>query len=59
MTRNKDKQNKTNDMQAEQIQKKQKKWITFTYHSPLIRKVTNLFRNTEIHIAFKTTNTIY
>jgi hypothetical protein len=59
MTRNKDKQNKTNDMQAEQIQKKQKKWINFTYHNPLIQKVTNLFRNTEIHIAFKTTNTIY
>jgi hypothetical protein len=37
----------------------QKKWITFTYHSPLIRKITNLFKNTEISIAFKATNTIY
>ena len=39
-------------------QKPKTKWITFTYHSPLIRKVTNLFRNTQIQIAFKTTNTI-
>jgi len=50
---------KTNNMQTEKTQKKQKKWITFICHSPLIRKVTNLFRNTEINIAFKTANTIY
>jgi hypothetical protein len=24
-----------------------KKWVTFTYHSPLIRKITNLFKHTE------------
>jgi len=36
-----------------------KKWTIFTYHSPLIRKVTNLFKNTDIHIAFKSNNTIY
>ena len=35
-----------------------KKWATFTYHSPLIRKVTNLFKSTDIRIAFRTTNTI-
>ena len=35
-----------------------KKWITFTYHSPLIRKVTNLFKQTNLNIAFKSTNTI-
>jgi hypothetical protein len=33
--------------------------VTFTYHSPIVRKITNLFNNTEIHIAFKSTNTIY
>jgi hypothetical protein len=37
----------------------QKKWIIFTYHSPLIRKVTNLFKNTTIHIAFRANNTMY
>ena len=54
--KNKDKRTKTNDTQERQVQKK---WVTFTYHSPIIRRVTNLFNNTEIHIAFKATNTIY
>ena len=35
-----------------------KKWVIFTYHSPLIRCVTNLFKHTELNIAFKATNTI-
>jgi hypothetical protein len=56
ITQNKDKRTKTNETQERQIQKK---WVTFTYHSPLIRKVTNLFNNTEVRIAFKATNTIY
>ena len=33
-------------------------WTTFTYHSPQIRKVTNLFRNTKLGIAFKATATL-
>jgi hypothetical protein len=36
-----------------------KKWVTFTYHSPLVRKVTNLFKNTDIRIAFRTNKTIH
>ena len=36
-----------------------KKLMTFTYHSPLIRKVTNLFKHTNFNMAFKSTNTIY
>jgi len=35
-----------------------KKWMTFTYYSPQIRRITNLFKNTNIEIAFRTTNTI-
>ena len=35
-----------------------KKWAHFTYHSPQIRKFTNLFKHTKINIAFKSTNTI-
>jgi len=31
-----------------------KKRATFTYHSPQIRKFTNLFKHTNINIAFKT-----
>ena len=38
--------------------KKSKKiWTTFTYHSPKIRTITNLFKNTNINIAFRTTTT--
>jgi hypothetical protein len=33
-------------------------WVTFTYFSTLVYKVTNLFRNTRVNIAFKTTNTV-
>jgi len=29
------------------------------YHSPLIRKVINLFKQTNLNVAFKSTNTIY
>jgi len=35
-----------------------KKWVTFTVYSPKIRKITNLFKQTNINIAFKSTNTI-
>jgi len=37
---------------------KNKKRATFTYYSPKIRKITNLFKHTNINIAFKNTNTI-
>ena len=36
-----------------------KKWITFTYYSPLIHKVINLFKSTHLNIAFQACNTIY
>ena len=35
-----------------------KNWATFTYISPQIRKVTNIFRNTNIRIAYKCHNTL-
>jgi hypothetical protein len=34
------------------------KWITFTYFGPAIRKITNIFKNTQLCIAFRPTNTI-
>jgi len=34
------------------------KWATFTYYSPKVRKVTNIFKQTDIKIAFKNNNTI-
>jgi hypothetical protein len=36
-----------------------KTWIKFTFHSPAIYKVTNLFKNTNLKIVFRTTNTIF
>jgi hypothetical protein len=33
-----------------------KKWATFTYHSPKIRKITNLFKQTNVNIAFRSAN---
>jgi hypothetical protein len=35
-----------------------KKWATFTYTSPEIRKITNIFKRTDINIVFKCHNTI-
>ena len=34
------------------------KWAIFTYSSPQIRKVTDIFKHTDIKIAFKCDNTI-
>jgi hypothetical protein len=49
----------TKQKQQEPKTKEQgKKWATFTYHSAKIRTITNLLKNTDIKIAFKTTNTI-
>jgi len=34
------------------------KWTTFTYYSPKFKKLTNLFKYTDIKTAFKNNNTI-
>jgi hypothetical protein len=36
-----------------------RKWVAFTYHSLLIRKVTNLFKHSNLRIALWATNTTY
>jgi len=36
-----------------------RKWMVFTYHSPLIRKVTNLFKQSSLRIALWATNSAY
>jgi hypothetical protein len=36
-----------------------KKWVTFTHHSPLIKKVTNLFKHSNLRIALQATNTTF
>jgi hypothetical protein len=35
-----------------------KAWVTFTFNSPAVYKITNLFRNTGLNIAYKPSNTI-
>jgi len=35
-----------------------KKWVNFTYFSPIISRITNLFKHSNLNIAFRATNTI-
>ena len=35
-----------------------KKWVTFTYFSPMVRCITNLFKQSNLNIAYRATNTI-
>jgi len=35
-----------------------KNWVTFTYFSPIIRCITNLFKHSNLNIAIWATNTI-
>jgi hypothetical protein len=49
-TLHKDHPQKTND--------NHKTWTTFTYYSPQVCKINNVFKNTNIRIVFRSTNTI-
>jgi len=44
--------------QKQETMTPQNKWITFMYFSPLVRRVTNLFKQTRLKIAFRATNMI-
>jgi len=50
---------KTQKTENTLTQTQRKKWITFTYHSSLIHKITNLFKSTNLNVAFRMCNTIY
>jgi len=50
--------NRIQQKDTQEHQTEHKKWTAFTYFSPLIRQITNLFKDTNINIAFRTTNTI-
>jgi hypothetical protein len=39
-------------------QQVRKIWAKFTYHSPLIRKITNILKHTNVRVAFRNTNTL-
>jgi len=52
------KQHKKIHQKRDKDENKTKKWAIFTYHSPKIRKLSNLFKHTNICIAFNNINTI-
>jgi hypothetical protein len=45
--------------QTKCTQQQRKTWVTFTFHSTSVCKVTNLFKRTNLNIAFRPTNTIH
>jgi hypothetical protein len=52
-------QQKTIHIQTdERDEKKKNSWATFNYYRPQIRKFNNLFKYTNIGIAFRNTNTL-
>jgi hypothetical protein len=63
----KKKQEQTQQQQQQQQQHEatitRNKWIAFTYFSPLVRKIANLFKQTKLKIAFRnqynTTTTLW
>jgi len=50
---------KAQKMENTLTQTQRKKWITFTYHSSLIHRITNLFKSTDLNISFRMCNTLY
>jgi predicted GIY-YIG superfamily endonuclease len=48
----------TENTPSDRNKNKPRKWIVFTYHSPRIRKLTNLFKHTDTGIAFRSNNTV-
>jgi hypothetical protein len=48
-----------NNTQDNQPVQNNKKWVIFKYYSPLVRKITNIFKNTNLQITYRTTNTLW
>ena len=51
-------QKKHNQPQPPTPSTQNKKWVTFTHSSPQVRKITNLFKNTNVKVAFRSSHTI-
>ena len=41
------------------IYTQQHTWVAFEYHSPLMRKITNIFKDTDLRILFCSPNTLH
>ena len=52
-------QNRLQHPKTNTIPSNNKKWVTFTFHSPIIRRITNIFRNTNLKITFQTNNSLH
>jgi serine/threonine protein phosphatase PrpC len=48
----------TKNMTQQATQSPRRKWATFTYVEKVTHHITNIFRHTDIQIAFRTNNTI-
>jgi hypothetical protein len=53
----KNKINRPKEHTSTQNKNNNKKWTIFEYRNPLIRKVTNIFKNTNLRITFRISNT--
>jgi hypothetical protein len=53
-----ERKNTVTKQQKKNTEGKKNKWTTFTYYSPKIRKITNLFKHTDINVPFKSSNSI-
>jgi hypothetical protein len=48
----------TKQQQPDKKENTNRKWATFTYYNSTVRKITNLFKHTDIRISLKNNNTI-
>jgi len=51
----KDEENKT---VCKQLTIDQKKWVTLTYYSKLVKHITKVFNDTNVHIPYKISSTL-
>jgi len=49
---------KKRHLNSKETEQENKQWSTFTYYSPAVRTITNIFKHTNLRIAYKATNTI-
>jgi 5'(3')-deoxyribonucleotidase len=49
--------NKINKTKGNPQTKQKQKWAIFEYHNPVIHKITNIFKNTDLHVSFQVQNT--
>ena len=51
-------QNRLRNPNKNTLPSNNKKWVIFTFHSPILRRITNIFRNTNLKITFRANNSL-